>query len=357
MLSKSISINGREIGPGCPVYVVAELSGNHNGELSTAVKLIKAARYAGADAIKLQTYTPDTLTIDCDQPWFRIGNGTIWEGRNLYALYSEAATPWEWHRHLAEVASSDGLDWFSTPFDLTAVDFLEEIGTPAYKIASFEIVDLRLIERVASTGKPIIMSTGMASTEEVSEAMHSAYSCGAGEVALLKCTSAYPAPVEEMHLRTIPDMSNRFRVPIGLSDHSLGISVPVASVALGACIVEKHLTLSRSVRGPDSAFSLEPEEFRAMVESIRLTERALGEVHFGPTDSETKSLVFRRSLFAVQDIKAGDAFTEANVQAIRPGYGLAPKHLREVLGRTASCDVARGTPLSWSHLNEGTTVS
>ena len=270
----SIKIGDRNVGHELAVYVVAELSANHNQEFNQAVQLIKAAKAAGADAVKLQTYTPDTITIDCDNEYFRIGKGTIWEGRTLYDLYTEAYTPWEWQPKLKEIANDLGMDLFSTPFDKTAVDFLEKMDVPAYKIASFELVDIPLIQYVAQTGKPIIQSTGMATLAEIDEAITAAREAGCKEIALLKCTSAYPAEPEEMNLRTIPHMAEAFCVPVGLSDHTLGIAAPVAAVALGACIAEKHFTLSRSIPGPDSAFSLEPHDFKAMVEAIRISEKA-----------------------------------------------------------------------------------
>jgi N-acetylneuraminate synthase len=328
-------------------YIVAELSANHNRSFDEAVRLVRAAKDSGADAVKLQTYTADTLTIDCDSEVFRIGKGTIWEGKNLYQLYQEAFTPWEWQPKLKAIADEIGIDLFSTPFDESSVDFLEAMGVPAYKIASFEIVDVGLIRKVASTGKPIIMSTGMATLEETSEAIEAARGAGCTKLALLKCTSAYPAPPDEMNLLTIPDMSTRFGVPVGLSDHTLGITAPVAAVALGACIIEKHFTLSRSVPGPDSAFSLEPAEFRAMVDAVRTTEAALGRVNYEVTRHEAPSRVLRRSLFVVCDVKAGETLTVDNVRSIRPGHGLHPRHLSEVLGRRAARDIARGTPLSW----------
>ncbi len=331
---------------GGPVYVIAEVSANHHQKFDEAVKIIHAARDAGADAVKLQTYTPDTMTIACDRPEFRI-HGTIWEGRNLYELYGEAYTPWDWQPRLKEIANHLGLDLFSSPFDATAVDFLEQMNVPAYKLASFELVDIPLIRKIASTGKPLIMSTGMATPEEIDEAVRTAREAGATEIALLKCTSAYPAAPEEMNLRTIPELSRRFGVPVGLSDHTMGTVVPVAAVAVGACIVEKHLTLSRAEPGPDSAFSLEPAEFRDMVNAVRIAEKALGRVHFGISEKETASRVFRRSLFVVNDVKCGEALTAENVRAIRPAHGLHTRHLPEVLGQVAVCDIERGTPLSW----------
>lgn len=342
-----IFINNRTIGGGHPVYIIAEMSANHGQSYDEAVKIIHAAKEAGADAIKLQTYTPDTMTIDCDNEYFRIGKGTIWEGRSLYDLYKEAYTPWEWQPKLKEVANDLGLDLFSTPFDNTAVDFLEKMDVPAYKIASFELVDIPLIQRVAKTVIPMIMSTGMATLAEIDEAVQAAREAGAKEIALLKCTSAYPANPTEMNLRTIPHMAEAFGLPVGLSDHTLGIAVPVAAVSLGACIVEKHFTLSRSVPGPDSSFSLEPHEFKSMVEAIRTTERAIGEVVYNVTEKEAASRVFRRSLFVVKDLKAGDVLTRENVRAIRPGFGLPTKYLDQVLGRTVKQDVKRGTAVSW----------
>lgn len=341
-----IEIDGRRIGGGNPVYIVAEMSANHNHDFGQSVAIIKAAKEAGADAAKLQTYTPDTMTIDVDSGLFRRDSG-LWAGRTLYALYTEASMPWEWQPKLKRIADDLGITLFSTPFDKTAVDFLEEMGVPAYKVASFEIVDIPLIEYIASKGKPIILSTGMATLEEIEEAVQAARKAGASQIALLKCTSAYPAPPEEMNLCAIPDLAKKFRVPVGLSDHTMGIPVPVAAVALGACIVEKHFTLSRSVPSPDSAFSLEPQEFKAVVEAIRTAEKALGEVNYEITKQEAKSRVFRRSLFVVKDVKAAEVFTEENVSSIRPGYGLHPRYLKEVLGRRAARDIKRGTPFSW----------
>ena len=343
----SMMIGDRHIGVDAPAYLIAELSANHNQNFDEALRLIRAAYDAGADAIKLQTYTPDTITIQSDLPPFRVGGGTLWDGRNLYDLYGEAYTPWDWQPKLKQAANDLGMDLFSTPFDPTAVDFLEQMGVPAYKVASFEIVDLPLIQKIARTGKPMIISTGMATLGEIEDAVQAARGAGTTQIALLKCTSGYPAPPEEMNLRTIPHLAAAFGVPVGLSDHTLGIAVPVAAVALGAAIIEKHFTMSRAVPGPDSAFSLEPHEFTAMVEAIRTAERALGQVHYGVSERETASKVFRRSLFVVQDITAGEVFTEANVRSIRPSHGLPPKHLPEVLGRHAAKDIERGTPLSW----------
>ncbi len=346
-MTKWVEIGKRRIGPGNQAYCIAEVSANHNQDFAQAVRIIEAAKDADADAVKVQTYTPDTMTIASNREEFRIGGGTLWDGRNLHDLYGEAYTPWEWQPRLKKVAEDLGMDLFSTAFDATAVDFLEGMGVPAHKVASFELVDIPLIQRMARTGKPLIMSTGMASVEEIDEALKSAREAGATQIALLKCTSAYPAPAEEMNLRTIPEMARRFGVPVGLSDHTMGIAVPVAAVALGACIIEKHLTLSRATPGPDSGFSLEPHEFKAMVEAVRTAEKALGEVHYGLSEKEEASRVFRRSLFVVQDVKRGEIFTPVNVRSIRPGHGLHTRHLDEVLGKRAAHDIERGTPLSW----------
>ena len=345
-MAQEIKINNRRIGPGRPVYIVAEMSANHNQDFDQAIKIIKAAGEAGADAVKLQTYTPDTMTIDCDNEYFRI-KGTIWEGKNLYQLYAEAFTPWEWQPKLKKIAESLGLDFFSTPFDATAVDFLEKMEVAVHKVASFELVDLPFLKKIGATGKPVIMSTGMATLAEIDEAVRTLRRAGCKDLALLKCVSAYPAPPEEMNLRTIPHLAQGFAVVAGLSDHSPGIGVPVAAISLGASIVEKHFTLSRTVPGPDSAFSLETAEFKEMVSAIRLVEKAMGAVHYSPTPKEMASLVFRRSLFVVQDMKAGEAFTNDTVRSIRPGNGLHPRYLSEVLGRKSQKDIARGTPLSW----------
>jgi N-acetylneuraminate synthase len=349
-MTAHLNINGREIGPGHPVYVIAELSANHGQDYEQAARIVRAMKAAGADAVKVQTYTPDTLTIQSDKEYFQIRGGTLWDGRTLYDLYREAHMPWEWQPRLQALAVELGLDFFSTPFDPTAVAFLEGKKVPAYKIASFELVDLPLIRAVAHTGKPLIMSTGGASGEEIAEAVEAARAAGCAQLALLKCTSAYPALPEEMNLRTIPDLAARLGVVAGLSDHTLGTTVPVAAVSLGACIVEKHFTLSRRVPGPDAAFSLEPEEFKAMVEGIRTTEKALGRVNYGVSADESRSRGFRRSLFVVKDVKAGEVFTGENVRSIRPAHGLHTRHLPEVLGRKAAQDLERGTPLRWEHI-------
>lgn len=346
-----MEIRARKIGPGEPTYIIAEMSANHQHDLNQAVRLIQAAHEAGADAIKLQTYTADTLTIDCDQAPFLIGEGTIWEGRKLYDLYGEAYTPWEWQPELKRVAEDLGLDCFSTPFDASAVDFLEDMNVPAHKIASFELVDLPLVKRVAATGKPMIVSTGMATLSEIDEAVWTIRETGNDQFALLKCTSAYPSPPDAMNLATIPHLSAAFRVPVGLSDHTLGIAAPVVAVSLGACIIEKHFTLSRDEPGPDSAFSLEPAEFRAMVDAVRTAEQAVGDVHYGVSAREQASRYFRRSLFVVADVAAGEILNEGNVRSIRPGHGLPPKFLDRVMGRRFACDLPRGTPLAWEHLS------
>jgi len=325
---------------------VAEMSANHNQDYEQAVQLLHAAKDSGADAVKLQTYTADTLTIDCDNKYFQI-HGTLWDGRNLHDLYGEAYTPWEWHPKLKEEADRLGIDLFSSAFDTTAVTFLENMGVPAHKVASFEIVDLPLLRRIASTGKPIIMSTGMANMSEIYEAVQTIQDGGGEQLAILKCNSGYPAKPNEMNIRTIPHLAEAFAVPVGLSDHTLGIETAVAAVALGACIIEKHFTLSRSVPGPDSAFSLEPNEFKSMVDSIRTVEAALGKIHYGTSESETKSRGFRRSLFIVQDVKMGEVFTDSNVRSIRPGDGLHTRYLPEIIGRRAVRNITRGTPLSW----------
>jgi pseudaminic acid synthase len=352
MTSPTITIGTRKIGPGMPVYVIAELSANHNQSYEQGVKIVQAAKDAGADAVKLQTYTPDTITIRSDRELFRVSGGTLWDGRTLYDLYGEAHTPWDWQPKLLQVAARLGLHLFSSAFDSSAVDFLEQMNVPAHKVASCELIDIPLIEKMARTGKPLIMSTGMATLEEIEEAVSAARAAGGRDIALLKCTSAYPAPPDEMNLRTIPELSRRFGVPVGLSDHSMGIAAPVAAIALGACLIEKHLTLSRSDPGPDSSFSLEPHEFKAMVDAIRVAEKALGEVHFGPTDREVSSRLYRRSLFVVQNVKRGECFTAENVRSIRPGHGLHTRHLPEVLGRKAAQDIERGTPLNWDMVSK-----
>jgi len=340
-----IEISHRKIGKNQSVFIIAEMSANHLQKFDNAVKLTKAAKEAGADAVKLQTYTPDTITIDCDNEYFQIKQGTLWDGQSLYELYKRAYTPWEWQPKLKEIAESEGLICFSSVFDKKAVDFLEKINIPAYKIASFEITDIPLIEYVASKGKPVIISTGIATLFDIEEAVSACKRMGNEQIVLLKCTSAYPAPLEEINLNTIPNLADTFKTVVGLSDHTLGISVPIASVALGACIIEKHLTLDRKLGGPDAAFSLEPEEFKEMVKSVREVEKALGEVSYDLTEKMKKSREFSRSLFVVKDIKAGKVFTKENVRSIRPGYGLSPKYLKDILGKRATQDIKKGTPL------------
>jgi pseudaminic acid synthase len=345
---KRITINGHIIGTDAPVYIVAEMSANHGQNFEQAVKILHAAKEAGADAVKLQTYTPDTITINCSNQYFKISKGTIWEGRNLYDLYGEAYTPWEWQPKLKKIANDLRLDLFSTPFDYTAVDFLEAMDVPAYKIASFEIVDLPLVRRIAQTGKPIILSTGMATLAEIEESVQIIRSAGNDQIVLLKCTSCYPALPEEMNLRTIPHLAATFNTPVGLSDHTLSIAVPIAAVAMGARIIEKHFCLSRNIPGPDSAFSLEPREFKEMVEAVRVAEKALGEICYKVTENELVSRTFRRSLFVVKDMKSGEVFTKDNVRSIRPGYGLHTRYLNVILGLHARQNIQRGTPLDWS---------
>lgn len=348
-----LPIAGRPVGPGHPAYVVAELSGNHNGDLETAKAIVRAAAEARADAVKLQTYTPDTLTIDSDAEPFRVTGGTLWDGETLYGLYAKAMTPWDWHPKLKDVAEDAGIDLFSTAFDLTAVDFLEEMGVPVHKTASFEIVDLELLAYMAEQGRPMIVSTGMSTDDEIDDAVRTVRDHGDPPLALLRTNSAYPADPSEMDLATIPDMQERWGVPVGLSDHTLGSASAVVAVALGACIVEKHITLDRSAGGPDAEFSMEPDEFAALVQDVRTAEQAVGDVRYGPTEGEEKSLVFRRSLFVVEDVAEGEELTRDNIRCIRPGHGLAPKHLEDVLGRRAARDIARGTPLNWDLVADG----
>jgi len=328
-------------------FVIAELSANHNHSFETAVKTIEAAAKAGASAVKLQTYTADTLTIDCDSELFRI-KGTAWDGMNLYKLYQQAYTPWEWHAGLKKVADGCGLAFFSTPFDSSAVDFLEGLGVPMHKVASFELVDIPLLEKIASTGKPAIMSTGMASLEEIELAVETLRSNGCPELALLKCCSAYPAKPEEMNLATIPDLARRFNCAVGLSDHSMELAVPVAAVALGATIIEKHLILDRALGGPDSHFSLTPSEFAEMVKAASAAAAAVGEVKYGGSPDEIKSKAFRRSLFVVADVRKGEPLTPSNVRSIRPSDGLPPKFYKGVMGLRAARDLRRGEPLQRS---------
>lgn len=351
-MTAEIRIAGRRIGPGHRPYVVAELSANHLGGLERALAIVDAAARAGVDAVKLQTYTPDTITIDHTGPGFVLESGP-WRGRRLYELYQEAHTPWQWHAALFERARALGIAAFSSPFDASAVSLLESLGCPAYKIASFELVDPALIAAAAATGKPLLLSTGMADGKEIAEAIAAARAAGAREVALLHCVSSYPSRVEDSNLRTIPDMAQRFGVPVGLSDHTLGTTVAVAATVLGACVIEKHATLRRADGGPDAAFSLEPDELARLVEDAAAAYAALGAIHYAPEESELAMRALRRSLYVVADMAPGETFTPQNLRSIRPGHGLPPRHLPEVLGRRARGAIARGTPLSWSLVDDG----
>ncbi len=327
-------------------FIIAELSANHNGSKKVALDSIRAAKVAGADAIKIQTYTADTLTLNCDKPDFRLGKG-LWEGETFYTLYQKAYTPWEWHEEIFRVAKDEGLICFSTPFDKTAVDLLEGLDNPIYKIASFEITDIPLIQYIASKHKPVILSIGIAMEEDIQLALDTLRSGGCTDITLLKCTSAYPAPIEDANLLTIPDMKQRFGCKVGLSDHTEGYTVPMAAVALGAEVVEKHFIIDRSIGGPDSAFSMEADEFKLMVENIRKVEAALGDVSYPTDPSKIKGREFCRSLYVAKDIKAGEVITEENVRSVRPGYGLHPKFLSELLGRKVKCDLKIGDRMSW----------
>ncbi|MFD1192565.1 MULTISPECIES: pseudaminic acid synthase [Phenylobacterium] len=346
MTKDAVKIGDREIGPGRPPYVVAEMSGNHNGDIGRAIALIDAAKASGADAVKLQTYTADTITLDVDGPGFRVEGG-LWDGRRLYDLYVEAHTPWAWHEALFRHARDIGIQIFSSPFDFTAVDLLESLDAPAYKIASFELVDIPLIRRCAATGKPLVMSTGLATEEEIGDAVAAAKDAGASGLILLHCTSAYPAPMSSMNLVTLPHLAAKFDVLAGLSDHTMGTAASVAAVALGACFIEKHFCLSRAEGGVDSAFSLEPDELARLVADCRAAAEALGEIRYGPTPAEISSRDHRRSLYIAEDVAAGEVLTAQNVRSVRPGFGMAPKHLDAVLGKRASRAAPKGTPLAW----------
>lgn len=332
-------------------FIIAELSANHNHNKQVALDTIRAAKECGADAVKIQTYTADTMTIDSNKEWFKI-HGTIWNGENLYNLYQKAYTPWEWHEEIFHVAKKEGLICFSTPFDKSSVDFLETLNNPIYKIASFEITDVELIKYAASKGKPMIISTGIATEDDINLALQACGSVGNDQVTLLKCTSAYPAQISDANLSMISDMQKRFQVPVGLSDHTMGTTVSVASVALGATVIEKHFIMDRKIGGPDASFSMEPDEFASMVKQVREVEKAMGQVSY-PTDAtKIKGREFSRSLFVVSDVKAGDVFSEDNIRSIRPGNGLAPKYLSDVLGKRAAHDIERGTPLSFNDIVE-----
>jgi len=341
-----ITIAGHKVGPAHPPFVIAEMSANHNGDIERAFRIIKAAKEAGADAVKIQSYTADTITIDHDGPGFMIEGG-LWDGNSLYRLYESAQTPWDWHPALFEKGRELGLIVFSSPFDFMAVDMLSGLDAPAYKIASFELLDLPLVRKCAATGKPLIMSTGMARLHEIGEAVDAARHDGATEIALLHCTSGYPTPPEESDLRTIPHLAAAFGAVTGLSDHTPGIGASVAAVALGACIIEKHFTLSRADGGPDAAFSLEPDELASLCSNVRLAWQALGRIRYDTSPSEQRNVQFRRSLYIVEDMKAGEPLSPDNLRSIRPGFGLAPKHYDSLLGKRVSRDVTRGTPMTW----------
>lgn len=347
-MNKEIQIGRKVVSENSPVYVVAEMSANHNMDFNRAKEIIKAAKESGADAVKIQTYTPDTITIDSDMPAFRTKG--IWEGRTLYELYGKAYTPWEWQNDLKDYANELGIDLFSSPFDPTAVDFLEKMDVPAYKIASFEINDIPLIKKIAKLGKPIIISTGIAYLEDIDLAVRTCIEAGNDNVILLKCISSYPAPYEDMNLNVIPNMKDTFNCICGLSDHTLGNEIAVAATTLGAKMIEKHFTLRRSDGGEDSQFSMEPEEFEKMVTEVRNVEKALGKVTYMPNSGQLESRIYSRSLFVVKDIKAGETITEENVRSIRPGIGMHTKYYEQILGQKARCDIAKGTPMDWKYI-------
>jgi len=350
-VNKSIKIEGQSIGSGHPPYIIAEMSANHNGELEKAKKIIEMTKSMGADAIKLQTYTPDTLTIRSNKEDFSIKGG-LWDGYSLYDLYKEAHTPYEWHKELFDYAHEIGITVFSTAYDETAVDLLEKLGNPAYKIASFEVIDLPLIKYIAQTKKPIIMSTGMANKDEISEALQVAKDNGSGEVILLHCVSAYPTPIDQINLATIKDMEDRFGVITGLSDHTMGTSVSIAAVALGACVIEKHVCLSRQDEGVDSSFSMEPQELEELCLNSKLAWEALGKASYKLKDIEEENIKFRRSIYVVKDINKGDIFTEENIRRIRPGFGLAPKFYHELIGKKSNQDLESGIPMKWEYIEQ-----
>ena len=345
-----IKIGRHVIGQERPTYVIAELSANHGNDFDLTVRTIHAMKESGADAVKVQTYTADTMTLASNTPPFVVRGGTLWDGRTLHELYQEASMPWEWQPELKQISNALGMDFFSTPFDATAVDFLEAMDAPAHKVASFELVDIPLLKKIAATGKTVIMSIGMGRLEEVEEAVSTLRTFGCGPLILLKCTSAYPADPAEMNLRTMADMARRFGVAVGLSDHTMGYAAAVAAVAMGASVIEKHFVLSREQPGPDSAFSMEPQEFRAMVDAIRVVEKALGKVSYETSAQDLKMRAFRRSLFIAEDVEEGDCFTTQNVRCVRPADGLHPRHLDEVLGKTVAKTAPKGTPLTWEHI-------
>ncbi len=347
MFNKEIKIGNKTVGENHPAMIVAELSGNHNGDYNRAIEIIHAAKEAGADAIKLQTYTADTITIDCDKPWFMTPGDGLWAGRTLHNLYEEAYTPWEWHEGLFAEAKKLGMEAFSSPFDPTSVDYLENLNVPAYKIASFEINDIPLIRKIAKLGKPIIFATGIAYEEDIELALNTCREEGNDQVILLKCVSAYPTPYNLVNLRMMQNLRDKYDCVVGLSDHTPGGTIPVGSIALGARMIEKHLTLNRSAGGVDDAFSMEPSEFAQMVKEVRIMEEALGSYEYKLTDKQIKERGLSRSLFVVKDIRKGETITEENVRSIRPGIGMHTKHYEEVLGRKASQDIEKGTPLSW----------
>lgn len=349
-MNQEIQIGKHIISKNAPTYIVAEMSANHNMDYNRALQIIDAAADAGADAVKIQTYTADTITIDCDNSYFQINQGTLWDGTTLHKLYKTAYTPWEWQADLKKYTESKGMDFFSSPFDLTSIDFLEEIDVPAYKVASFEINDIPFIRKIAKTGKPIIISTGIAYLSDIELALKTCREEGNNNVILLKCTSAYPSPYEDMNLKTIQSMSETFECITGLSDHSMGYAVDIAAVAMGAKVIEKHMTLKRSDGGPDSEFSMEAEEFKEMCSQIRIAEKAIGKVTYDLSDMQIKERDFSRSLFVVEDIKKGEKLTKNNIKSIRPGFGLHTKHYDTVLGKKANTDLKKGTPLAWGKI-------
>jgi len=350
-MNECIKINGRKIGSDYPPYIIAEMSANHNGSIDNAFKIIDMAKAAGADAVKLQTYRPDTITLKMDSPEFMIEGG-LWDGQSLYELYESAFMPWDWHKPLFEYAKEAGITIFSSPFDNTAVDLLESLDAPAYKIASFEAIDLSLIRYVANTGKPMIISTGMADSEEIQEAIDAARDGGCNELAVLHCVSGYPAPSKDYNLRTLRDMQTRFRLVTGLSDHTIDNITAISSIALGAAIVEKHVTLDRSGGGPDDSFSLEEPDLKELCEGAMIAWEALGNVDYGRKSSELGNVKFRRSLYFIKDLEAGETITEEHVKSVRPGYGVAPKYLSEVLGKEILVSVKYGTAVSWEHIKK-----